>query len=174
MVVSFLVLRKWRRKIVSPSNLDPDTTFERVPFHELRQITNGFSESALLGSGTFGSVYKGIRENGMTWAIKVFDLQLDGAFKSFDRECEVLRCLRHHNLTNVISACSNPDFKALILEFMPNGSLEKWLYSGTQILNIIQRLDIMIDVACGLEYLHYGYSTPVIHCDLKPSNILLD
>nr|XP_027099009.1 receptor kinase-like protein Xa21 [Coffea arabica] len=174
MVVSFLVIRKWRRKIMSPSNLDPDTTFERVSFHELRQITNGFSESALLGSGTFGSVYKGIRENGMTWAIKVFDLQLDGAFKSFNRECEVLRCLRHRNLTMVISACSNPDLKALILEYMPNGSLEKRLYSGTHILNIMQRLDIMIDVACGLEYLHYGYPTPVIHCDLKPSNILLD
>ncbi|CDP11037.1 unnamed protein product [Coffea canephora] len=174
MVVSFLVIRKWRRKIVSPSNLDPDTTFERVSSHELRQITIWFSESALLGSGTFGSVYKGIQENGMTWAIKVFYLQLDGAFKSFNRECKVLRCLRHRNLTMVFSACSNPDFKALILEYMPNGSLEKRLYSGTHILNIMQRLDIMIDVACGLEYLHYGYPTPVIHCDLKPNNILLD
>lgn len=57
---------------------------------------------------------------------------------------------------------------------MPNGSLEKWLYSHNQFLNIIQRIDIMIDVGCALDYLHKGYSTPVVHCDLKPSNVLLD
>nr|XP_027096859.1 receptor kinase-like protein Xa21 isoform X2 [Coffea arabica] len=110
----------------------------------------------------------------MVWAIKVFDLQLECAFKSFDRECEVLSCLRHRNLTKVISACSSPDFKALVLEYMPNGCLEKWLHSNPHFLNIKQRLDVMIDVACGLDYLHYGYSTPIVHCDLKPSNILLD
>nr|XP_027099247.1 receptor kinase-like protein Xa21 [Coffea arabica] len=174
MVMSILVIRKWRRKIVIPTNFVAEATIERVSFHELRQVTNGFHEDMLLGSGAFGSVYKGVRENGMTWAIKTFDLQLEGAFKSFDTECEVLRSVRHRNLTKVISACSSPDFKALVLEYMPNGSLEKWLYSGSQILNIKQRLDIMIDVACGLEYLHYGYSTPVVHCDLKPSNILLN
>ncbi|CDP21929.1 unnamed protein product, partial [Coffea canephora] len=163
------------KKILAPTqNLLPMATFERVSFHELRQITNGFSESNLLGSGSFGSVYKGIRENGMVWAIKVFDLQLEGAFKSFDRECEVLSCLRHRNLTRVITACSSLDLKALVLEYMPNGSLEKWLHVNHHVLSIMQRLDITIDVACGLEYLHYGYSTPIVHCDLKPSNILLD
>ncbi|XP_027154043.1 receptor kinase-like protein Xa21 [Coffea eugenioides] len=174
MVISFLVIRKWRRKIVIPTNFDPEATLERVSYHELRQMTNGFNDDMVLGSGAFGSVYKGVRENGTIWAIKVFNLQLEGAFKSFDIESEVLRSLRHRNLTKVISACSNPDFKALVLEYMPNRSLDKWLYSGNQILNTMQRLDIMIDVACGLEYLHYGYSTPVVHCDLKPSNILLD
>nr|XP_027099233.1 receptor kinase-like protein Xa21 [Coffea arabica] len=57
---------------------------------------------------------------------------------------------------------------------MPNGSLEKWLHVNDHVLSIMQRLDITIDVASGLEYLHYGYSTPIVHCDLKPSNILLD
>ncbi|XP_071918813.1 uncharacterized protein [Coffea arabica] len=171
----FLIRLKLRKKILAPTqNLLPMATFERVSFHELRQITNGFSESNLLGSGSFGSVYKGIRENGMVWAIKVFDLQPEGAFKSFDRECEILSCLRHRNLTRVITACSSPDFKALVLEYMPNGSLEKWLHSNPHFLNIKQRLGIMIDVASGLEYLHYGYSMPIVHCDLKPSNILLD
>ncbi|XP_027152382.1 receptor kinase-like protein Xa21 [Coffea eugenioides] len=164
-----------RKKILAPTqNLLPMATFERASFHELRQITNGFSESNLLGSGSFGSVYKGIRENGMVWAIKVFDLQPEGAFKSLDRECEILSCLRHRNLTRVITACSNLDFKALVLEYMPNGSLEKWLHVNHHVLSIMQRLDITIDVASGLEYLHYGYSTPIVHCDLKPSNILLD
>ncbi|XP_027152029.1 receptor kinase-like protein Xa21 [Coffea eugenioides] len=174
-ISSFLMRLKLRKKnLASTQNLLPMATFERASFHELRQITNGFSESNLLGSGSFGLVYKGIRENGMVWAIKIFDLQLEGAFKSFDRECEVLSCLRHRNLTRAISACSSPDFKALVLEYMPNGSLEKWLHSNHHFLNIKQRLDVMIDVVCGLEYLHYGYSTPIVHCDLKPSNILLD
>ncbi|XP_059316120.1 probable LRR receptor-like serine/threonine-protein kinase At3g47570 [Lycium ferocissimum] len=57
---------------------------------------------------------------------------------------------------------------------MPNGSLEKYLYSHNYFLDIMQRLSIMTDVACALEYLHHGCSMPVIHCDLKPSNVLLD
>ncbi|XP_059310935.1 probable LRR receptor-like serine/threonine-protein kinase At3g47570 [Lycium ferocissimum] len=99
---------------------------------------------------------------------KVFNLQIEGAFKSFDTECEALRNLQ------VISSCSNMDFKALLLEYMPNGSLEKWLHSDDYFLDIIQRLDIMIDVASALEYLHHGYATIVVHSDLKPSNVLLN
>ncbi|XP_075512421.1 receptor kinase-like protein Xa21 [Primulina tabacum] len=57
---------------------------------------------------------------------------------------------------------------------MPNGSLDRWLYSENNFLNISQRLNIMIDVACALEYLHHDYSIPIVHCDLKPSNVLLD
>ncbi|KAM3394085.1 hypothetical protein P3S68_003087 [Capsicum galapagoense] len=95
-------------------------------------------------------------------------------FKSFDTECEVLHSLRHRNLIKVITSCSNHDFKALVLTDMPNGSLEKYLYSHNYFLDIRQRLSIMIDVACALEYLHHGCSLPVIHCNLKPINVFLD
>ena len=88
----------------------------------------------------------------------------------------MMKRIRHRNLVKIISACSNDDFKALIMEYMPNGSLENRLYSGTCMLDIFQRLNIMTDVALALEYLHFGHSTPIpiIHCDLKPSNVLLD
>ncbi|KAM3394127.1 hypothetical protein P3S68_003129 [Capsicum galapagoense] len=112
--------------------------------------------------------------NGTAIAVKVFNLQLDAVFKSFDTECEVLRSLRHRNLVKVITSCSNLDCKALILDYMPNGSLEKYLYSHNYFLDIKQRLSIMINVACALEYLHHGCLLPVIHCDVKPSNVLLD
>jgi LRR receptor-like serine/threonine-protein kinase FLS2 len=110
----------------------------------------------------------------MIVAIKVFDLVVEGAFKSFDTECGVLRNIRHRNLLKIISTCSNMDFKAFVLEYMPNGNLEKWLYSQDHCLSILQRLNITINVASALEYLHYGYSIPIVHCDLKPNNILLD
>ncbi|XWS30687.1 hypothetical protein CRYUN_Cryun23aG0008200 [Craigia yunnanensis] len=66
------------------------------------------------------------------------------------------------------------DFKALVLEFMSNGSLEILLYSHYHFLDILQRINIMIDVASALEYLNLGHPNPIIHCDLKPSNVLLD
>ncbi|PHT82908.1 hypothetical protein T459_11351 [Capsicum annuum] len=123
-------------------------------------------------SNMVGSVYKGVLRSGTAIAVKVFNL--DAAFKSFDTECEVLRSLHHRNLVKVITSCSNLDFKALVVEYIPNGSLEKYLYSHNYFLDIKQRLSIMIDVACALEYLHHGCSLPVIHCDVKPSNVLLD
>ncbi|PHT63591.1 hypothetical protein T459_32526 [Capsicum annuum] len=149
-------------------------TRERISYYESIQATDALSESNLIGSGSFGSVYKGVLRSGTAIAVKVFNLQLHAAFKSFDTECEVLRSLRHRNLLKVITSCSNLDFKALVLEYMPNGSLEMYLYSHNYFLDIMKSLRIMIDVACALEYLHHGCSSPVIHCDLKPSNVLLD
>ncbi|CAN4092045.1 unnamed protein product [Withania somnifera] len=174
---TFLSVRiRYRRRKRAPQQAGSlcTVTRERISYYELLQATDTLSESNLIGSGCFGSVYKGVLRTGTTVAVKVFNLQLDAAFKSFDTECEVLRCLRHRNLVKVITSCSNLDFKALVLEYMPNGSLEKYLYSHNYFLDIRQRLSIMIDMACALEYLHHGCLFPVIHCDLKPSNVLLD
>ncbi|KAM7515062.1 hypothetical protein LguiA_004645 [Lonicera macranthoides] len=146
----------------------------RVSYIELLQATNGFNESNLLGAGGVGLVYKGTLSDDVNVAVKVFNLQLEDAFKSFDVECEVLRNIRHRNLTKIVSSCINMNFLALVLEYMPNGSLEKWLYSHNYCLTILERLNIMIDVASALEYLHHGQAMPILHCDLKPSNVLLD
>ncbi|KAB1202411.1 hypothetical protein CJ030_MR8G004404 [Morella rubra] len=66
------------------------------------------------------------------------------------------------------------DFKAFVLEYMPNGNLDMWLHFDNRFLTLLQRLNIMIDMAAALEYLHFGNATPIVHCDLKPNNVLLD
>ncbi|XP_012833553.1 PREDICTED: LRR receptor-like serine/threonine-protein kinase EFR [Erythranthe guttata] len=180
--ISFLSLAfifvRYKRKYKANAGNGVDgvvsTLPERISYYELLQATEQFSETNLLGTGSFGSVYKGVLRDGKVLAVKVFNSLSEVASKSFDVECEVLRNIRHRNLTKVVSSCSNEEFKALVLEYMPNGNLDKWLYSHNYCLDLLQRLNIMIDVACALEYLHHGYSSPIVHCDLKPSNVLLD
>ncbi|XP_021832112.1 probable LRR receptor-like serine/threonine-protein kinase At3g47570 [Prunus avium] len=171
----FVIRRKRNVEVAGEATSLPQLLWRRISYLELLRATNGFNENNLLGSGGFGSVYKGTLSDGIDVAAKVFNLQLEGAFRSFDRECEMLSNIRHRNLIKIISCCSEIDFKALVLNYMPNGSLDNWLYSQNySCLNILQRLNIMIDVASALEYLHHGYSIPIVHCDMKPSNILLD
>ncbi|XP_044476922.1 receptor kinase-like protein Xa21 [Mangifera indica] len=177
MIVSFVFIKcHYRRKHSPVDRVDSLSlaTWRRTSYLEIQQATDNFSQCNLLGIGSFGSVFKGTLSNGTIVAIKVFNLQEESVLRSFDSECEVLRNIRHRNLIKVLSSCCNINFKALILEFMPNGSLDKWLYSHNYFLDMLQRVNIMIDVASALEYLHHDYSTPVIHCDLKPQNILLD
>ncbi|CDO96827.1 unnamed protein product [Coffea canephora] len=171
-----ILLLRCRRKDGISRNTDllPMGLPKMISYYELVQATNGYDESNLLGKGSFGSVYKGILTDGTVVAVKVFTLLAEVISGSFDTECEVLRNLRHRNLTKVIGSCSNLDFKALVLDYKSNGSLEKWLYSHNHPLDLLQRISIMMDVASALEYLHFSYTTPVVHCDLKPSNILLD
>ncbi|XP_058110878.1 probable LRR receptor-like serine/threonine-protein kinase At3g47570 [Magnolia sinica] len=101
------------------------------------------------------------------------------------RECEALRNVRHWNLIKILASCSSidfkgNDFKALVFEYMLIGSLEEWLHPKVdekhqpRTLNLIQRLNIAIDVAYALDYLHHHCQTPISHSDLKPSNVLLD
>jgi serine/threonine protein kinase len=102
-------------------------------------------------------------------------------------ECAALINIRHRNLVKVLTACSGidfqgNDFKALVYEFMVNGSLEEWLHPAQisdeahkrRDLSLLQRLNIAIDVASALDYLHNHCQIAIVHCDLKPSNVLLD
>ncbi|KAM3705151.1 hypothetical protein ACB098_03G058100 [Castanea mollissima] len=160
----------------------------RLSYSEIQLGTNGFATENLLGKGAFGSVYRAVfstGENGTqtTVAVKVLDLTQSKASKSFDAECEALRNIRHRNLVKVITSCSSIDhtgaaFKALAMKFMSNGNLDKWLYPEDvecgSTLTLTQRLNISIDVATALDYLHHDCDPPVVHCDLKPGNVLLD
>ncbi|XP_022870745.1 receptor kinase-like protein Xa21 [Olea europaea var. sylvestris] len=171
--VVYLIRCRSRNALLAAQSTSP-TTIKRISYDEVLNATNKFGEENLIGKGSIGSVYKGIFSDGMIAAIKVFNIDLEGANRIFDTECQILGKIRHRNLIKVITSCSNLDLKALVLEYMPNGNLTKWLSSSNYFLNIAQRLEIMIDVACALEYLHHGYPSPIVHCDLKPNNILLD
>ncbi|CAH1438671.1 unnamed protein product [Lactuca virosa] len=171
----------WYKKRKGPSSQSlRDEQFMKVSYGELLKATNGFSEANLIGEGGFGSVYKGVLDDTIV-AVKVLHLQNRGAHKSFIAECEAWRNIRHRNLLKIITSCSSldfqgNDFKALIFEFMPNGSLHDWLHSSssTSRLNLLQRIKILLDVASALDYLHNHCLPTIVHCDLKPSNILLD
>ncbi|KAH0710058.1 hypothetical protein KY284_011485 [Solanum tuberosum] len=154
--------------------LSPIAYLRNVSYLELVRATNSFSESNLLGKGSYGSVYRGELNDGTDVAVKVFNSLTEEATKSFYAECKILSNIRHRNLTKILSCCSTTDFKALVLDYMPNGNLERWLYSQDCCLSMLQRLNIAIDIASALEYLHCGLTTPIVHCDLKPNNILLD
>lgn len=162
---------------------------DKVSYQNLHQGTDGFSVKNLIGSGSFGSVYKGTIElegEENVVAIKVVNLQQKGAQKSFIAECNALKNIRHRNLVKTVTCCSSIDhrgqeFKALVFEYMINGSLERWLHPEIETskqparsLNIDQRLNIIIDVASAIHYLHYECGQAIIHCDLKPNNVLLD
>lgn len=111
-------------------------------------------------------------------------MKLSTSWKSFLAECEALRNVRHRNLVKLITSCSslddkNMEFLALVYEFLGNGSLEDWMKGKRKKedgdgLNLMERLSVVIDIASALDYLHHDSEVPVVHCDLKPSNILLD
>jgi len=179
------IVKRSKKKTPTSTTAERDLGLN-ISYSEITKCTGGLSQDNLIGSGSFGSVYKGtLSGDESSVAVKVLNLQQTGASKSFIDECQVLRSIRHRNLLKIITAISGVDhqgndFKALVLEYMPNGSLEDWLHPISKLqfqkktLTFTQRLHIAIDVACALEYLHHFCETPIVHCDIKPSNVLLD
>ncbi|XP_059290392.1 receptor kinase-like protein Xa21 [Lycium ferocissimum] len=112
-----------------------------------------------------------------TTLARISYIEVERATQGFD-QCNLLGCGGYGSVYKGIFAngmvWAIKVFNFTYQEYMPNGSLEKWLHSDGYFLNMIQRLDIIIDVASALEYLHHGYATVVVHSDLKPSNVLLD
>ncbi|TQD81923.1 hypothetical protein C1H46_032526 [Malus baccata] len=191
LLLALLYRSRKARALKSTSGSSPGVSLLKLSYGDLLKATDGFSASNLIGTGSFGSVYKGIlnQHEERNVAVKVLNLQTSRASKSFISECEALKSIRHRNLVKLLTACSSidfqgNDFKALVYEFMVNGSLDEWLHISAQgvdrpsnlpkNLNLTQRVNIAIDVACALDYLHNRSHMPIVHCDVKPSNILLD
>ncbi|KAK3425572.1 hypothetical protein EUGRSUZ_F02272, partial [Eucalyptus grandis] len=188
LILTFIYLRWLKKKVNIPVSSSINDSHPNVSYGALLKATDGFSSTNLIGVGSFGSVYRGILEDNRTAiAVKVFHLGHCGALKSFMVECEALKNIKHRNLLKILTVCSGSDyqgndFKALVYQFMENGSLEQWLHPNTtphgnelpKKLNFIQRINIAIGVAYALDYLHHQCHISIVHCDLKPSNILLD
>ncbi|XP_049354356.1 receptor kinase-like protein Xa21 [Solanum verrucosum] len=174
LVSIWIVKRQKKGKSKDVEKVQEIGTHQLVSYHEIQRATNNFDESNLIGEGSSGSVYKGTLFGGTAVAIKVLDLENEQVCKRFDTECEVMRNVRHRNLVPVITTCSSDYIRAFVLRYMPNGSLENWLYREDCHLNLHQRITIMLDVAMAIEYLQHGHVTPIVHCDLKPANVLLD
>ncbi|OAY69413.1 putative leucine-rich repeat receptor-like serine/threonine-protein kinase [Ananas comosus] len=167
-----------RQILVDSEESNKEKEHRRISHRELVEATRGFADSTLIGAGRFGLVYKGVLRDQTRVAVKVLDPKNGAEISgSFERECQVLKRTRHRNLIRVITTCSQPDFKALVLPLMPKGSLESYLYPSegpSRGLHLNQLLNIISDVAEGMAYLHHYSPVRVVHCDLKPSNVLLD
>uniref|UniRef100_J3KVV9 Protein kinase domain-containing protein n=1 Tax=Oryza brachyantha TaxID=4533 RepID=J3KVV9_ORYBR len=147
----------------------------RYTFSEVKKIARRFKVK--LGQGGFGSVYRGELPNGVPVAVKMLE-NSEGEGDEFINEVATIGRIHHANIVRLLGFCSEGSRHALIYEFMPNESLEKYIFSHDS--NISQELvpnkmlDIALGIARGMEYLHQGCNQRILHFDIKPNNILLD
>ncbi|KAM3198415.1 hypothetical protein ACQJBY_073519 [Aegilops geniculata] len=148
----------------------------RYTFHEVKKIARRFKDK--LGQGGFGSVYKGELPNGVPVAVKMLESST-GEGEEFINEVATIGLIHHANIIRLLGFCSEGMRRALIYEFMPNESLEKYIFThvsniSRQLLAPNKMLDIALGIARGTEYMHQGCNQRILHFDIKPHNILLD
>ncbi|XP_076917697.1 putative receptor-like protein kinase At1g80640 [Bidens hawaiensis] len=142
----------------------------------LESATGNFGEAEVLGEGGFGCVYRGRIDENLCVAVKRLDGGGQDAIKEFQTEVDLLSKIQHLNIITLLGYCVHDDTRLLVYELMHNGSLETQLHGPSSGSNLTWhcRMKIALDTARGLEYLHENCKPPVIHRDLKSSNILLD
>ncbi|XP_062011873.1 G-type lectin S-receptor-like serine/threonine-protein kinase LECRK3 [Rosa rugosa] len=155
-----------------PQN-DLDTNLHSFSHKELEEATNGFNEE--LGRGSFGVVYKGIIQigSGVQVAVKKLNCWIQDGEKEFKTELNIIGRTHHKNLVHLVGYCDEGQQRSLVYEFLSNGTLAGFLF-GDEKPSWRQRMEIAYGVAKGLLYLHEECTTQIIHCDIKPQNILLD
>ncbi|KAE8770350.1 putative serine/threonine-protein kinase receptor [Hordeum vulgare] len=174
-----LVARRRRRLVHMANEKDKGSSLTVYSYGELQAATNNFSER--LGGGGFGSVYRGVlkqQKGGNTTQVQVAVKKLESlgrqGDKQFRTEVSTLGLIQHVNLVRLLGFCSSSNEKMLVYEYMPRGSLDRYLFRAGACPSWRDRYCIMIGVARGLAYLHHGCRECIIHCDIKPENILLD
>lgn len=147
---------------------------KRYKFSEIKKFTNSFDHK--LGQGGYGTVYKGILPDGCPVAVKVLgEANGDNDGEEFINEVASISRTSHVNIVNLLGFCYDGKERALVYEFMPNKSLDRFMSkTGLSGLDSDQLYKIAVGVARGLEYLHTGCNTRIVHFDIKPQNILLD
>ncbi|CAJ1951573.1 unnamed protein product [Sphenostylis stenocarpa] len=143
-------------------------------YSEVLGITNNFE--MIIGKGGFGNVYRGNMKDGKEVAVKMLSPSSSQGPKEFQTEAELLMTVHHKNLVSFVGYCDDDNKMALIYEYMDNGSLKDFLFlsdGNSHCLSWERRIQIAIDAAEGLDYLHHGCKPPIIHRDVKSANILL-
>ncbi|XP_057989593.1 L-type lectin-domain containing receptor kinase S.4-like isoform X2 [Hevea brasiliensis] len=173
--MSFYLIRKIKNADVI-EEWEFDVGPHRFSYQELKKATRAFRDKELLGFGGFGKVYKGTLPNSSTQvAVKRISHESKQGVREFMSEIASIGRLRHRNLVQLLGWCRRRGDLLLVYDFMPNGSLDKYLFDEPQaILKWEQRFNIIKDVASGLLYLHEGWEQTVIHRDIKAGNVLLD
>ncbi|KAG5011412.1 hypothetical protein AAZX31_09G002900 [Glycine max] len=148
-------------------------TIRSFTYKELEEATTGFKQ--MLGRGAFGTVYKGVltSDTSRYVAVKRLDKVVQEGEKEFKTEVSVIGQTHHRNLVRLLGYCDEGEHRLLVYEHMSNGSLASFLF-GISRPHWNQRVQIALGIARGLTYLHEECSTQIIHCDIKPQNILLD
>ncbi|XP_050221737.1 rust resistance kinase Lr10-like isoform X1 [Mercurialis annua] len=178
--IFIFLIYKWRRRhlsvfdcveefLRSQNNLMP----VRYSYSKLRKMTNGFKEK--LGEGGYGSVYKGKLQSGNLVAVKILG-KSNANGQEFINEVATIGRISHVNIVRLIGFCADGSKRALVYDFMPNGSLEKHTLSQENHTSLSwhRMFEISLGVARGIEYLHRGCDMQILHFDIKPHNILLD
>lgn len=146
-------------------------------YEELEESTDGFAEE--IGRGSFGTVYRGVVEcdddSEISIAVKRLDkAQISEGEKEFRTELNIIGQTNHRNLVKLLGYCNQANHRILVYEFMSKGSLSSLLFTGANKPKWRQRFRILVSVAKGLAYLHQECNNPIIHCDIKSQNILLN
>ncbi|XP_059644938.1 G-type lectin S-receptor-like serine/threonine-protein kinase LECRK3 [Cornus florida] len=176
LVSTRLVLLGFNRrktKMLQPYSVVPGLNLRSFTYNELEEATNKFNEE--LGSGASGTVYKGFlkNENGKIVAVKKLDKMVSEGEDEFKTEMSTISRTNHKNLVQLLGYCNDGEHRLLVYEFMSNGSLASFLFQNSR-PNWYRRIQIAFGTARGLCYMHDECSTQIIHCDIKPQNVLLD
>ncbi|CAK9148764.1 unnamed protein product [Ilex paraguariensis] len=149
-------------------------------YGELERATSGFKEESQVGKGSFSCVFKGVLKDGTIVAVKraIISPDMKKNAKEFRTELDLLSRLNHAHLLNLLGYCEEGEERLLVYEFMANGSLHQHLHGKNtalkEQLDWVRRVTIAVQAARGIEYLHGYACPPVIHRDIKSSNILID